>query len=558
MSLITINEVDCKDCYKCVRYCPVKAIRVVNGHAEVDDERCLADGGCVHICPQHAKQIRSDRDVVAGLLASGRKVFASVAPSAAGVFGENTLRLVAALRKLGFDHIEETARTAEAVARAHADFMAASDKSVIATSCPAVVSLVEKYYPQYLDRLAPVPSPMVAHARLLREEHGAEIAVVFIGPCIAKKGEAYEAGIDAVLTFDEITTWLYELETPLSEIEPSQFDNPPVGVAALFPLRNGLVKTASLPDDSLDEHIITVEGLTEIMKVFDELDSLTGVRLVEALACKGGCLMGPGTSSGPEQWTRRAQLIKNAAETGTGAAPSDMSCTFRACPPNLAMPTEEEIATILRRTGKHSPADEQNCGACGYDSCRAKAIAVFQGMAEAEMCIPYMHSRAESFANVIIKSTPNGIVTVDSQFRVLDANPAFEEMFGHPVSELIGRPIETVVDPNGFKRAFRSGRAYMRPEVTYGNLTVREMIFPAANEDMVIGLYTDITDETARHQKMMNVKAETLGKARTVIENQMRVAQEIAGLLGETTAETKVLLTRLIGLYDEEEGEGKE
>lgn len=554
MSLITINQVNCKDCYKCVRFCPVKAIRVVNGHAEVDETRCLHDGGCINVCPQHAKQVRSDLDVVKGLLASGRPVMASIAPAALGVFGDDLPRVIGALKALGFTRVEETARTAEGVARAHAALI---DRGapVISSCCPAVVSLIEKYFPQYVVFLAAIPSPMVAHARLLRQEYGPETGVVFIGPCVAKKGEADNDCLDAALTFDELRAWLGERGMTLGAQLPAAYDNPPVGVAGAFPLLHGLLKTADLPEGALTPSVLTVSGLPEVHALLSELHTLDGVLLIEALACAGGCLQGPGALEGPPLWNRREQLLRRTTAAGEGAMPDDMHCTFTARPLNLPMPTEEEIAAILRRTGKHFPSDEQNCGACGYDTCRNKAVAVFQGMAEGEMCVPYMRTRAESFANVVIRSTPNGIIVVDSALRILDANPAFSAMFQRPLPELIGRPLKSVLEPSGFERVQRTNRPFGRHEAQYGKLIVREMIFPVADEEIIIGLYVDVSEEVIRQQKQLSVKHETLQKTHQVIEKQMRVAQEIAGLLGETTAETKVLLTRLIRLYDEE---GKE
>lgn len=551
MSIITINQVDCKDCYKCVRYCPVKAIRVVGGHAEVVDDRCLEDGNCLHVCPQRAKQARSDVECVRGLLASGRPVLASVAPSAVGVFGEALPRVLGALRALGFARIEETARTAEAVARATAA-LADSAHPVISTACPAVALLVRKYYPHFADLLAPIPSPMVAHARLLHEEHGAESAVVFIGPCLAKKSEASGGEVAAALTFDELGDLITQAGIVLDAAAPAAFDNPPVGIATLFPLPNGMLRAGDLPTDLLATDVATVHGLPDVMALLNELPHLHGVKVIEALACPGGCVMGPGAAQGPPAWLRRARVLQAMRPDGHGAAPDDMAASYPVAPLVLPLPDEEEIAVILRRTGKHGAEDEHNCGACGYDTCREKAVAVFQGMAEAEMCIPYMRAKAESFANVVLRSTPNGIVVVDSALRVLDANPAFETLFGVTLAELIGRPARTVLDTAAFERVKKTSRAYVRQELERGETVLRELIVPVTGEEMLIGLYIDVTDDVARRGQLQRAKQETLGKARLVIEKQMRVAQEIAGLLGETTAETKVLLTRLINLYDEQ------
>jgi len=555
MNVITINQVNCKDCYKCVRYCPIKAIRVANGHAEVDADRCLGDGNCLKVCPQHAKQVRSDLPAVLALLASGRPVFASVAPAALGIFGAALPRVITALRMLGFTRVEETTRTAAAVARACAAHDPAEGPS-ITTACPAVVELVCTYYPQYAHRLAPVPSPMTAHARLLREEHGDAAAVVFIGPCIAKKGDSQANGIDAALTFDELRAWLRQEGLALEAREASAFDNPPVGAAQLYPLPQGLAHSAGLPTDLLAAEVLAPHGIPEVMAVLNELPALRGIRLIEALACPGGCLQGPGAFDGPSPQQRRADLLRLAQRAGgAGSAPAEMLAAYPAMPLHRPVPTPEELAAILRRTGKMRPEDEHNCGACGYDTCREKAVAVFQGMAEAEMCIPYMHSRAESFANVVIRATPNGIAVVDGALRILDANPAFCKLFGRPLTELIGRHIRTVAEPAGYEYVRRNGRPFARQEITYRQITVRESIVPVSDEEIIVGIYTDVTEEVARRQQLQTAKQETLGKARQVIDKQMRVAQEIAGLLGETTAETKVLLTRLIKLYDEEGSE---
>ena len=553
MSLITINQVNCKDCYKCVRYCPVKAIRVVGGHAEVVEERCLGDGSCLRICPQHAKHVRGDVEVVRGLLASGQQVMASIAPAAVGVFGADYPRLLGAVKVLGFARVEETARTAAAVARASAALTLDGGLPVITSACPAVVALVEKYYPQYVPLLAAVPSPMMAHARLLREEYGAETPVVFIGPCVAKKEEGQRDGVDAALTFDELRAWLEEEQIVLADAAPSACDNAPVGVAEIFPILSGLLITAGVTDDAVRPRVVTVAGLQEIREMLDALPECSGVRLIEALACKGGCLAGPGAAEGPEFWARREALLTHMHGEGEGACPSSLQRAFTTPPLSLPAPSDEEITAVLRRTGKHTPDDEQNCGACGYDSCREKAVAVLQGMAEAEMCIPYMRSRAESVANIIISSTPNAIVVADEALRILSVNPAFEAIFVRPQAELLGRPLDTVLDNSGYERVQRSGRPFGRHQVSYGKKTLREMIFPGRKEDFIIGIYVDVTEEEDHREQLSTVKRETLRQARQVIDKQMRVAQEIAGLLGETTAETKVLLTRLIQLSNEED-----
>jgi uncharacterized Fe-S cluster-containing protein len=313
-----------------------------------------------------------------------------------------------------------------------------------------------------------------------------------------------------------------------------------------------MIRSADLPTDLLATEIISISGLHDVMELLAELPNLDGIKLIEPLACVGGCINGPGALVGPSPLARRASLLA-VDRCGKGASPDCMQACYPPQPVFLPQPDAEELAVILRRTGKRTVADEHNCGACGYDTCREKAIAVFQGMAEAEMCIPYMRSRAESFSGVVIRSTPNGIVVIDSALRILDANPAFEHLFNTSLSDIIGRPIRLLLDPVPFERVQRTRTPFIRQELTHEKLVLRESVFPVPDEDMTIGIYINVTDDVIRRDKHQLVKQETLGKARQVIEKQMRVAQEIAGLLGETTAETKVLLTRLIRLYDEEE-----
>jgi len=550
MALISIDKVECKDCYKCVRFCPVKAIRVIDGRAEVVEERCIGDGSCVVICPQKAKTIRSDIDKVRTLLASGRKVIASIAPSAKGIFYKDIYKIIGALKRSGFDRVEETCVTAEAVALEHLS-CAGHEKPVISTACPAVVSLVEKYYPEHVEHLAPVVSPMAAHARELRAVHGDDTAIVFIGPCVAKKNEAPDFGIDAVLTFDELRKFIAEEIDETGSTE-SGFDNEPAGKGELFPIVNGLIKSAGIEDDSFDPTVISVSGVPDIMDTLEELNGLKNIRIIEALACKGGCLMGAGAAQGPDLWERRNNLLELASMEGKGVFPADLGRSFDSPPLELPLPSEEEIVAILKLTGKTKPEDEHNCGACGYNTCREKAIAVFQGMAEAEMCIPYMRFRAESLANEIVRTTPSTISIVDSDFRFLSINPSFEKIFNLKMDDIAGRPIEPFLDPNSYKRVLRTGKHFTNHNIEHDGATLSELVFLIPGEEILVGIYVDVTDRVDHEKKIATVKKETLEKAEIVIENQMKVAHEIAGLLGETTADTKVLLTRLKNLFDDE------
>ncbi|NPV54581.1 MAG: PAS domain-containing protein [Firmicutes bacterium] len=645
MGVITTIEARCKDCYKCVRSCPVKAIRVTSGHAEVVDDRCILDGRCTRICPQKAKKVEGGLDRARGLLRPGARVAASLAPSFVAAFPEaRPGQVVAALRLLGFSFIQETSVAARFVAAGHRLLVEGGRGPwpIISSSCPAIVNLVEKHYPDMIRHIAPVVSPMIAHGRLLKRALGPDSAVVFIGPCVAKKGEAVDkhvkGAIDAVLTFDELREWLSREGLDPGAAESCGFDRirdirevhdvhgahgddvgTPIeiriemgsgavyeagdvpGPARTFPVGGGLVKTADLPSDLLEEDIAVVTGLEECMEFLEALQAGApeGIRFVEMMACDGGCVDGPFICSDLSLFERRRRVLSYSAgevvssadevvgdgaseetaeggdadnagrERRAGAAGPDvpgrrmillpLMRAYSARKVDAPEPGGEDIRRILAATGKILPEDELNCGACGYDSCREKAVAVYQGMAEIEMCIPYMRKRAESMASVTFNLTPNGIIITDTDLRILDVNPVVERKLGMRRDEIKGRRLNEFLDAAAFEEALRAGRVITR-EIAYperGMVTLQTVVF-VEEQGMILGVITDITEERKQREKLSSVRRETLDRAQEVIDKQMRVAQEVAGLLGETTAETKVLLTRLMKLFQSEEGNGAE
>ncbi|TCL59223.1 PAS domain S-box-containing protein [Hydrogenispora ethanolica] len=565
MGLISTIRTSCRDCYKCVRSCPVKAIRVTDGHAEVVDSRCIADGRCVTICPQNAKKIESHIERVQQFLDSGASVAVSLAPSAAAAFElKDVGQLVSGLRKLGFQYIEETAEGAEWVAKEHLRLIGTGNLPVITSCCPAVVNLLEIYYPDLLPYLAPVVSPMVAHGRILKARYGAAAKVVFIGPCIAKKGEEPRSGaIDAVLTFAELAT-LFELaKLEPARLEADRFDGIRTGKAQAFPSPGGLARTVALSTDLMSQDILSIDGLDESIAFLERFhEAKNGLKLIELLACRGGCLAGPGMGGDESLFSRRERLLKYAEQRraemeGDSAHPASPLMARRYTPKPLAISAkvpEEEINKILARTGKFKPEDELNCGACGYNSCREKAVAIANGMAEVDMCIPYMRAKAESKAHLICQMTPNAIFVVDQELRILEVNPAAEQRFVCRQEQVVGRKLSTIIDPQDFERVLRT-KELVTGEVGFPNygMVAWQAVFYVEKEGVLIGIFADITKEKQQKERLDRVTEETLEKAQEVIDKQMRVAQEIAGLLGETTAETKVQLTRLMKLISNEE-----
>lgn len=574
MGLISTVQASCRDCYKCVRSCPVKAIRVIKGHAEVVENRCIADGRCVKICPQNAKRVTSSIDTAQGFLHSGAKTAVSLAPSFTGAFPlRSPGQLVTALRRLGFDYVGETAEGAAIVAAEHRKLVFQSNTPVITSCCPAIVNLLEIYYPQLVPFLAPVISPMEAHGKLLKSRYGPEVKVVFIGPCIAKKGERMggqeNRSVDAVLTFQELGQLLEENGIVPDDCDETLFDSPGPHSSRTFPLPGGLAKSAALSTDLLAKEIIAIDGLDEVIDFLNQFDKVRhGLRLIELLACNGGCVSGPGITGETTQFSRRNSVItytensRDLARIDLNAAAEEPGVLNLASPffaRDIAMekPSEAVIKEILARTGKLKPEDELNCGACGYNSCRDKAAAVAAGMAEVDMCIPYMRERAESKANLICQMTPNAIVVTDSNLRILELNPAAERKFSLHRNRSVGSRLLTVMDPKYFEEALTT-KKLVTGEVTFPNydLIAWQAIFYVEKDDVLIGIFADITQEQKQREKLSRVTDETLEKAQEVIDKQMKVAQEIAGLLGETTAETKVQLTKLMNLIKGDERKG--
>ncbi|MDI7247928.1 MAG: [Fe-Fe] hydrogenase large subunit C-terminal domain-containing protein [Bacillota bacterium] len=610
MSVIETIEAKCKDCYKCLRSCPVKAIRMERGdaphelHARVAEERCIFDGTCVLICPQKAKRVASDLDRLRSLIAGGAKVAASLAPSFPSAFPDvDPLVIPAALRLLGFQIVQETAVGAELVSAEHARLFRETGGPLISSSCPAVVNLIERHYPEAITYLAPVVSPMVAHGRFLKQLVP-DVKVAFIGPCIAKHEERRVPGlddaVDFVLTFDELSGLFKREGIDLSQVAPGDFDGPTPDLARLFPVGGGMLKASLLSTDMLDCEVVSVSGVDncrEVLRWFSESarraagrrgrggEGGSGChddggggdngaaastasrlpRLVEMLACEGGCIGGPMNSTCEDVYTRRARVLAYAkSRAGLGQRhDSDhnritlprhlLQRSYRNLRPETPVPEEDAIRAVLAKTGKYGPEDELNCGACGYDSCRDKAVAVLQGMADPEMCIPYMRERAESMANLFVASAPYGIIVVDEDEVIRDLNAAAERMFRRARHEAVGGKLATLMDPSSFRQVLAS-KTPVQVEVAYPELglVTRQTIFYEPEERLAMGVIADITEEKRQAAHLQKLRAETLEKAQGVIDKQMEVAQKIAGLLGETTAETKVLLTRLMNIFREE------
>lgn len=560
MKVIDFKDAKCRHCYKCVRHCAVKAIAVRDEQARIMVDHCINCGRCLEVCPQNAKTFASDLDRVKGYLRQGCTTVISIAPSYAGVLEFDTPGQVAdALERLGFAEVRETAEGAALVTNEYKKLVReAKMPNIITTCCPSVNDLIEKYYPDCAEMMAPVVSPMVAHGRFIKKLYGPDVKVVFLGPCIAKKQEAagderVAGAIDGILTFEELAVWLKEAGIDIHACADKPMGNPDPKINRLYPVSGGVIQSVITEEEADGYHKVFVDGLENCMEMLEclrrgELEHC----FIEANVCEGGCAKGPASAHWNTSYVKTKVKIENtvsykAARNLPDMSPEEMAKKFGDRRLSDPMPSEEQITRILRSTGKYSPADELNCGACGYSTCREKAVAVFQGKAEQSMCMPYALTKAESMSNVVLDATPNMIFVVGNDMKILDCNRKGQELLGVGRDEAVQRYIFEFMETGDIEETLLSRESVLNKKVKLekGRITAEESIVYIENLDAVLVMYRDVTREEKIREQHYNLKVETVEMARKVIEKQMMVAQEIAGLLGETTAETKVTLTKL-------------
>lgn len=547
---LTLKKSNCKNCYKCIRHCPVKSIRFSANQAHVIGNECILCGQCFVVCPQNAKQIVDETEKVKVLIQSGAPVYASVAPSfIANYNGVGINGIKAALKKLGFADAEETALGATEVKTEYEKMLADGTKDVLISSCCHSVNLlIQKYFPSLLPYLADVMSPMQAHCSDIKKRVP-QAKTVFIGPCVAKKDEAlhYEGIVDAVLTFEELTEWLkaekIELEADLDKTEKSR--------ARFFPTTGGILKTMKTREP--DYVYMAIDGTENCIAALKEIERGNVHKcFIEMSACSGGCVGGPVM----EKYHRSPVIDYRSVSDYAGekdfdvVQPDSLELRKRFEPIELrnVTPSEDEIKAILKKMGKNRPEDELNCGSCGYDTCREKAIAIYHGKAEISMCLPYLKEKAESFSDCIVSNTPNALIVVNDALEVQQINPAARKILNvRYASDILGDQIVRILDPKPFldvlesKRDIRNRKTYL---AEYDKFVEQTVIYDT-NYHMLLCIMRDITEQETEREKREKLRNQTVETADNVVDKQMRIVQEIASLLGETAAETKIALTKL-------------
>lgn len=550
MSILEFKKVNCKDCYKCVRYCPVKSIRVKDHAASILAGECILCGNCTIVCPQHAKEDINDVPMIKVLMSKHETVIAIVAPSFAAYFNISFETMKSTLKKLGFADVFEVAEGAHVVKNEYERLVAENpDQTWITSSCASVNYYIKRHRPEAAKYLLPVLTPMKALAKILRERYP-EAKFVFIGPCLSKKGEAFEngSGVSAVLLFEELEDWLAEENIVVHEDE--SFRNQP-RLSRLFPMSGGILATMKQEPGINYLPISGFDGVKQTIE--DVIDGKLPHCFIEMNFCKGGCVGGPsfrrkelGTLRGAVK-TRQAAGTTIYDEDYNVPETLDYSTIFQTKRVFRLEPTKAQIEAVLRQMDKFSPEDELNCGMCGYSTCREKARAVLFGKAEIDMCMPYIRKRAENYAGKIIDSVPSGILAIDMSLNISQANPAACDIFGVDATSLVGQPIGTILDENDFVNLLASDEDTLMTSIylpDYG-LYLDETLQVNRDANLIICILKNVTEEKTRHRRAMQKRQQTAAIADEIVEKQLRMVHEIASLLGETASETKIAISDL-------------
>ena len=556
---------ECQDCYKCVRRCPVKAIRIQNGHAGVLPERCIACGRCVAPCPSHAKQVRNDVAKVKELLRSNKKVYVSLAPSWRAAFDCNSSIMIAVLKKLGFTGVSETALGAQAVSIQTAKILnEAQSGFFISSACPVIVDYVRLYKSEMTPYITQLASPALTHARILQDTFGSDISVVFIGPCIGKKNESdrHPDLIDVALTFEELKVWLKDEDIRFDDVmidETHTFLPERSFEGALYPIDGGMNETIRKVGVKPTVQLINICSLDLFKNALAKLDvkSLKYPIFIEALACDGGCMNGPCVASVRSDFANISKVMGHTKQRKEIPLMPQavVEMKYEPNPVSSKVYPLDEIRNALRRIGKYLPQDELNCAGCGYQTCQEMAKALLDGDAEPSMCVSYMRQIATRKVAAMLKSMPSAMVMLDANLNILEANEAFIKFFAGSMKDiflssperLVGLPVKGMLDWTPlFKMVLKTGKEIHKEHYKFNKKCYDVHLFPIEDGLSIGAIITDITG-------VQNSKELVAQKAKEVINKNISIVQEIACLLGEHMVETETLLSAIADDYNEAE-----
>jgi iron only hydrogenase large subunit-like protein len=562
---IYTESTQCQDCYKCLRRCDVKAIQILDGHARVMDSQCVYCGKCVKNCPAQAKKVRTDLERVKLLISGGERVIVSLAPSFVSEFaGTRPQVLAAGLKRLGFYGVSETSIGAEEVSANIAGYLKTAGPGIhISSACPSVVELVKKYYPNFAHCVTPVYSPALTHAKMLKKIYGEDTKIVFVGPCIAKKIEAdrYPELLSAALSFRELHEWFARDRVNLdgnlcgsASLENDGFIPERAKQGRLYPVDGGMIEGIKAGCGVTESGFMTFSGIGNIRAALSEFEELKLTRplFLELLACEGGCVNGPLVSREGGTVSKRLEIISelDAAEYTQREPELDIYCQWQTEPVVQSSFSREEIFNALEKVGKYSPADELNCGGCGYETCRQFAQALLEGKAEPQMCLGYMRKLANKKVDALIRTMPGGVVMVDDNMKVIECNKRFAQLLGRDVLDIfLSRPGMAGADiakllpaPELFRNVLESGSETAEKDIKFNNSILHLSVFTIEPHRLVGGFLQDITAPAMHKEQIVN-------RAREVIAKNLQTVQQIAYLLGENAADSEVILNSIVNTF---------